>query len=208
MNPRLVSSKKWTNFPKEYLSQIEQVFSDAFAAQLTNGKLILDGRIYPEEIMLRVGFLENGRLQQANFEVSMNYSQENQDAVDRIYSCIDAAASMMGEYFAQNGEVDFPRKWKEYDFNGNMIFVQYTTDNTNLEAEANRLLGIDKDSLVQEEQETEDALAKASERLHDHNEEDEDFFEDEDEDSDEEGSSPSQPTIFSGKKRKKGDQLH
>lgn len=192
MNPRLTSSKKWTKFPKEYLSQIEQAFSDAFAAQLATGKLLIEGRIYPEEIMLRVGFLEKGRLQQANFEVSINYSQQDQDAVDRIYNCIDAAASMMGEYFASEGDVDFPRSWKEYDFDGKMIFVQYSTENSDLEAEANKLLGLDDNALVQEEQDSEDALTRASEKI----------------ESEEDEADPTKPTIFSNQKRKKTDPLH
>ncbi len=66
--------------------------------------------------MLRVGYLEKGRLAQANFEVSMNYAREQQDAIKRIHNCVDAAASMMMEYFKNDGEVDFPYTWKEFPF--------------------------------------------------------------------------------------------
>jgi hypothetical protein len=205
MKPRLPSSKKWTAFPKEYVTQIEQVFNQAFAAQLTTGKLIIEGHIYPEEITLRVGYLEKGRLTQANFEISMNYSREKQDAVDRIHNCIDAAASMMNEYFESAGDVDFPRAWKEYDFSGVPIFVQYSTVNTELENQADQLLGLDEANLVKEELAGEDALGHASERLHDHDEENEDYFEDEDEGDD---VSTEKPQMFSGKKKKKKEDLH
>ena len=107
MNPRLKSSKKWTAFPKEYTEQIQTVFKENFAQYLEDAELIVEGRIYTEEIMLRVGYLEKGRLAQANFEVSMNYSQEQQDAMKRIHNCIDAAASMMMEYLENDGDVDF-----------------------------------------------------------------------------------------------------
>jgi len=209
MNPRLPTSKKWTRFPVEYVQQIEQAFSDAFSAQLVSGKLILEGRIYPEEITLRVGYLENGKLQQANFEVSVAYNRlENQDAIKSIHNCIDAAASMMGEYFANDGVVEFPRSWKEYDFEGQPIFVQYSTVNSALEAEANRLLGLDEDKLVHEEATTEDAFEKVAEVLpaDEDSEEFEDEFEDED-DADDESIDTTKPTLFS-KKRKKGDSLH
>ncbi|WP_413561494.1 hypothetical protein [Bdellovibrio sp. HCB209] len=189
MNPRLKSSKKWTNFPKEYSDQIQAVFNENFAQYLDDGELIIEGRIYTEEIVLRVGYHESGRLAQANFEVSMNYSQEQQDAVTRIHNCVDAAASMMMEYFEKEGEVDFPYVWQEFPFQGKKLYLQYSTENSNLEAEANRLLGVDDDAMVNEENESEDALARAekNEELSpprdDEDYQDEDDYQD-DEDSD------------------------
>lgn len=161
MNPRLKSSKKWTNFPKEYSDQIQAVFNENFAQYLDDAKLIVEGRIYTEEIVLRVGYHEDGRLAQANFEVSMNYSQEQQDAVTRIHNCVDAAASMMMEYFEKEGEVDFPYVWQEFPFQGKKLYLQYSTENSDLEAEANRLLGESGDDMVSEEEESEDALSRA-----------------------------------------------
>lgn len=162
MNPRLKSSKKWTSFPKEYSDQILTVFTENFAQYLDQGELIIEGRIYPEEILLRVGYLEKGRLAQANFEISMNYSQEDQDAVKRIHNCVDAAASMMLEYLENDGEVDFPYLWKEVPFEGKNLFLQFNTENSSLEAEANKLLGLDEDALLREVVENdEDALSRA-----------------------------------------------
>lgn len=188
MNPRLKTSKKWTAFPKEYSDQIQSVFAENFASYLKNAELIIEGRIYPEEIVLRVGYHEKNRLAQANFEVSMNYSQEKQDAISKIHSCVDAAASMMLDYLENDAEVDFPYTWKEVDFQGQKLFLQFNTENSSLEAEANKLLGIDEDTLlVDEEDESEDALARAelSEELsppRDHDDE-ADSSEDNEEDS-------------------------
>lgn len=162
MNPRLKTSKKWTAFPKEYSDQIHGVFKENFSAYLKNAEVIIEGRIYPEEIMLRVGCHEKDRLAQANFEVSMNYSQEKQDAISKIHNCVDAAASMMLEYLENDSEVDFPYSWKEVEFQGQKLFLQFNTENSSLEAEANKLLGIEEDALlVDEENESEDALARA-----------------------------------------------
>ncbi|WP_413612188.1 hypothetical protein [Bdellovibrio sp. HCB-110] len=212
MNPRLKSSKKWTGFPKEYSEQIQAVFKENFAQYLDEGDLIIEGRIYQEEILLRVGYLEKGRLAQANFEVSMNYSQDEQDAVKRIHNCVDAAASMMMEYLENDGEVDFPYTWKEFPFQGKKIYLQFTTENTSLEEQANKLLGLEDESLYHEEDESEDALSRAeqSEELSPPRDEDDDFSEeeedlDEDEESDEENRGP---RMFSGKSKKKKDDLH
>ncbi|WII71107.1 hypothetical protein QJS83_11610 [Bdellovibrio sp. 22V] len=205
MNPRLKSSKKWTAFPKEYSEQIQAVFRENFSQYLENAELLIEGRIYTEEIVLRVGHHEEGRLAQANFEVSMNYSQSEQDAVSRIHNCVDAAASMMMEYFEKEGEVDFPYVWKEYPFQGKKLYLQFTTENSSLEAEANKLLGLEDDTLLHEEDESdEDALSRAeqSEELSPPRD-DEDYeegAEDEDEDRDDEDNGPK---MFSGKSKKK-----
>lgn len=154
MQPRLKTSKKWTAFPKEYVEQIQTVFHKNFSAQLTGKKLIIEGRIYPSEILLRVGISEKGHLRQANFEVSMDYGAKEKDAIERIHNCIDAAASMMMDYFEpkSEGEVEFPRTWQEYPFQGKKLFLQFTTENSDLEAQANALLGEDTDALVLEEE--------------------------------------------------------
>lgn len=191
MNPRLKTSKKWTAFPKEYQTQIEEVFSDTFKKQLANSQLSVEGRIYTEEILLRVGIREKGRLAQANFEVSMNYSPKLKDAVDRIHDCIDAAASMMNDYFGTEGESEFPRSWQEFEFNNKPLYLQFTTVNSDLEAQADALLGKSFEEMVQEDKETEDALDLANEKI---------------EASEEEKAAG--PSMFGGGKKKKKDDLH
>lgn len=206
MNPRLKSSNKWTSFPKEYSAQILAVFRENFSQYLNRGDLIIEGRIYPEEIMLRVGFLEKGRLAQANFEVSINYSQEDQDAVKRIHNCVDAAASMMMEYLEKDGEVDFPYTWREFPFQGKKLFLQFNTENTSLEEQANKILGIQEDSLYHEENEMdEDALSRAetSEELSPPQEELEEHP-----DLDEEPEDPSSKSEALGTKKSKKASLH
>ncbi len=168
MNPRLKTSKKWTAFPSEYLGQIKEVFEQGFKSQLAQAKLIIDGRIYTEEILLRVGILPKGHLRQANFEVSMNYSAKSQDTLERIHDCIDAAASMMNEYLEatkNDEEVDFPMHWKEYEFNERPLFLQFTTVNSDLENKADELLGQTSHEMLQELEETEDALDAADEKI-------------------------------------------
>lgn len=163
MRPRLPSSTKWTGFPPEFAQQIEEIFKQGFKEALKNGKLVVEGRIYPEEIVLRVGYLENGRLKQANFEVSMDLPAGDEKTLDLIHTCMDATGSMFTEYLEKEGEVEFPYVWTMAPFDDANVWYQFTTENSDLEAEANRLLGISEaDSLVAEEDESsEEALDHA-----------------------------------------------
>jgi hypothetical protein len=165
MQARRITSKKWTAFPEEFSAQIETVIKENFTANLMDAKLIIDGRIYPEEILLRVGVLEKGRLKQSNFEVSIDYKPDDPKSLDRIHHLVDVAASMMMDYFDTNGEVEFPYSWKEFPFKGHPVFLQYSTENSDLEAQANALLGVTEDTLLVEETPSEDALDRADELL-------------------------------------------
>jgi hypothetical protein len=150
MNPRIKTNVKWTTLPPELCDQIRNVFIESFSENTKTGKVIVEGRIYPTELMLRVGFLENGRLRQANFEVSLDMNPKKQNALELIHFAVDCAGSMMGEYFdkEQNLE-DFPLEWEKFQVEGKTAFIQVTTINSSLESEADRLLGRTKDDLVQ-----------------------------------------------------------
>lgn len=170
MNPRLSSSKTWTHFPEEFLEQVQDLVSESFAEHLIEGACLhLEGRIYQEELLFRLGIKIAGQLKQNNFEVSAQYNPTAQNVKKIMYHCIEAAASMMSEYFewydqpstateeAISEEIDFPREWTEFNFEGIPLFLQYTTVNTDLEKEANRLLGLSGSELVQTTN-SEDAL--------------------------------------------------
>ena len=212
MNPRLKTSKKWTAFPKEYAEQIVTVFTENFEQYFEkDSKIVVEGRIYPEEILLRVGYHVSGQLKQANFEVSMQYKADKHSTVEKIHNCIDAAASMMMEYFENDGQVEFPRTWKEYPFQGQVLFLQFSTVNTDLEAEANKLLGDTSEELVDDsDEDTEDALDRADEQLvHDEeSEEDEEDLLDSDEEDEDDEEEPGGPRMFSGRGKKKKEDLH
>lgn len=158
MIPRLSSSKTWTNFPPEFLEQVQDLVAETFEENLIeDADLHLEGRIYPEEILFRLGVRTEGQLKQSNFEVSAQYNPEAQNAKKVMHHCIEAAASMMAEYFEFDGDADFPRQWMEFKFEGTPLYVQYSTVNTELEAEADRLLGSFDSELVHEA-DSQDAL--------------------------------------------------
>ena len=167
MSPRRSSSKKWTTFPKEFIEQVAATFKETFATSLGDSTLIVEGRIYPEELMLRVGVREKGRLKQSNFEVSTDYDADVPESLDRIHCLVDVAASMMLEYFESEGEAEFPFLWKEYPYKGKPIFLQTNSENTDLETQANALLGLNENTLLHEIPVTEDALDHAEkDQLH------------------------------------------
>ncbi len=167
MSPRRASSKKWTTFPPEFIDQVTGVFKETFAKSLNDSTLVVDGRIYPEELVLRVGVREKGRLKQSNFEVSTDYEADVPESLDRIHCLVDVAASMMLEFFESEGEAEFPFVWKEYPYKGKPIYLQINAENTDLEAQANVFLGLSGEELLNEETTSEDALDRAEQdQLH------------------------------------------
>ncbi|MGZ3722443.1 MAG: hypothetical protein ACXVA9_05905 [Bdellovibrionales bacterium] len=150
MEPRLSTSRKWTPLPEELVKQIRSVFKQNFKAQIGTGSIEANGKIFPEEIMVSVGFREKDALKQSNWEISIGYKRNKDNVLKLLHTAIDAAASLFEQFFAAENDEDFPRKWEEVDFEGRKIYVQYNTANSSLEAEANRLLGeSDENDLVQ-----------------------------------------------------------
>jgi hypothetical protein len=156
MQPRLKSSTKWTNLPLDVATQIKTVFEQNFQKELGKARVIVEGRLYPQEILLRVGHVEPGRLVQNNFEISMDYeAQSESSALNTIHLLVDVAASLLTEHFESEGELEIPNIWTEFPFDDHKVWLQHTTENSSLEKQANELLGEWDDSLVQESEDDE-----------------------------------------------------
>lgn len=197
MQPRLKSSTRWTPLPQDVILQIRDLFKENFQNELKGADIIVEGRIYPQEICLRVGYLEKGRLAQYNFEVSMDYKLTQADSALKCLShCVDAAGSLMAEHFDDpENPPELPYSWTESDFDGKKVWVQHSTVNSALEKEASQLLGEDDENLVQGE--VDDTELEASEEL----EEDLDQESDEDLDSDSDDEPDDDPDDDSGSGR-------
>lgn len=171
--PRLATSKVSTAVPPEFLAKVRGVFEKQFQIEADLGEFIADGLIFPDEVVLRIGYLERGRLKQINFEASMDIKKTklaDSDAttptgtMERLYTLIDVLGSLMEEYFMAGqveDDMDLPVSWREMEFEGETVFIQHTTVNTRLEEEADRILGLIADELVKEAKASEDALANA-----------------------------------------------
>lgn len=154
MNPRKKESKKWSALPSELVGQVQGLFEENFKPQLEGKNLKVEGRIYPTEVLMRVGINNKGELRYLNFEVSVDHSTEKQNTLSQIHLAVDAIASLMLEYFDNGEDHEMPHVWQEYPFEKQKIWLQFTSVNSDLEAEANKLLGLDEDdSLLQETEE-------------------------------------------------------
>lgn len=142
MEPRLKTSKKWTALPKELIEQIRGVFKENFKQETKGSTIELEGRIYPEELLFFIGVHEGKRLKQNNFEISIPYKQNKDNVMKLVHLGMDAAAALFTQLFENEDDDEFPRIWQEVQFEGRQIFVQYTTVNSELEKEANRILGL------------------------------------------------------------------
>ena len=160
MNPRKKESKKWSNLPPEFSNQIKTVFEDNFSKYLSEKTIKVQGRIYPTEVLLRIGIHRKGELRFHNFEVSLDHSAVLQNTIPQIHLAVDAIASLMIEFFENEETHELPYLWREMPFEKQKIWVQFTTENPDLELEANKLLGITEGSLINEDQtEDDEALA-------------------------------------------------
>jgi hypothetical protein len=173
MNPRYKISLKWTSFPIELSEQIRSVFVQNFEKEL--GKtmsLSVDGRIFQKEITLRVGLHSKGSLKHFNFEASVdlpkNAAADENKIFETISIAVDCLASLVAEYFENDQEIEIPYVWTETTFEGKKLWIQHSTENPDLEAEANKLLGLgDEDSILKnaDDEKSEDILDATEEEF-------------------------------------------
>ena len=182
MISRKKESKKWSNLPPEFAIQIKTVFEENFRQYLTEKTIRVQGRIYTSEILLRVGIHKKGELRFHNFEVSLDHSSVLQNTIPQIHLAVDAIASFLIEFFENEETHELPYLWREIPFEKQKIWVQFSTENPDLEAEANKLLGLEESLL------------------------NEDLAEDESPEDSLENLEPPTPQMFKSKKKK--DDLH
>lgn len=122
---------------------------------------------------MRAGYVENGRLKQTNFEVSLDTSAgasaPNSSVMDKLFLGIDVLGSVFETHFEhlqeeEADEIEYPMAWEEYEFDDAKVFLRFSTVNTALEEAADRLLGESASPLFQDDSEVEnpDALALAT----------------------------------------------
>ena len=159
--PRLETSINWTPLPAEYCEKVRQSLAEAFQDQFGQLKFIAEGRIYPKEIIVRLGFKEKERLVQSNFEVSLE-TETKMPIQKQLDLCADAAFDIAEQFLPNifsssdlkdplaekaSGEGDLPLQWTEIAFKKKAVYFQFSRANSELEAEADRLLGIDNGQL-------------------------------------------------------------
>ena len=149
LKPRLKTSKKWTKLPEELLQQISSVCRENFKDEAKLGTFIANGQIYAEELLFQLGYLEKDRLRQINFNVSIQFDAKKENALQLIHIAIDCAGSLMANHFEEKGD-ETPTEWAKLTIEGKVLYHSFTTENSQLEAEADKWLGKLKDDLVGE----------------------------------------------------------
>lgn len=151
MEPRLKSSTQWSPFPEELCEQAISALSERFADEydLEKANFVVEGRIYQQEIVGRYGLRVDGQLKQHNFEVSFEYNSEKEKAHDRIQASMDVVEHLWTELLEDDLEdSDLDKKWQTMPHQKKMYFFRYSTVNSSLEEEADRLLAEYEKKLV------------------------------------------------------------
>ncbi len=162
MKPRLKESKKWTSVPEELCEQVLEVLKENFVQKSKIGKFFIEGQIYSSEVLIRIGYLENGRLVQTNAEVSIEYDYKTEKVQNILNLAFDCAGSMIENFFSKKKE-EPPRQWMPFKVDKKQVHVQFSTVNSALEADADKLLGEGgSGSLVQGEDLDEEIAAAKS----------------------------------------------
>lgn len=148
MIPRRPNSKKWAHFPQDLTLQIKEAVEETFGNQLKNHRIVTEGRIYPEEVLFQIGFLEEGRLKQPNFEISFDIPDDKSDVWLQLHKGIDLIHGAMLDYLEDEDNTELPLYWKKIHFKNENFYFQFSTTNTELENLANKLLGLEESNLV------------------------------------------------------------
>lgn len=172
MDPRLKSSKNWTPFPGELCEQIVTVLSERFIDEygLDDAEFVVEGFIYKEEIIGRYGLQVKDQIKQHNFEISLEYNSEKEKAHELIQKSMDVVEHLWSELLEDDLEdSDLSKQWQTMPFEKKMYFYRYSTVNTSLEEEADRLLAEYEKKLVYgdaEEEELEEPSDESGDTLH------------------------------------------
>lgn len=158
MKPRKEQSiaKQFQPLPKDFCDLAEGTFKDAFKDKMQDFGLQINGRLYPEEIVVRLSLAKKSDLKQHNFSVSVDHTQEMSNALDQMHLGIDILASFLEDYLEANAageELDVPLDWHNYEVEGQQIYLIYDSDNDSLETKANELLGITEETELVDEDE-------------------------------------------------------
>jgi len=148
MDPRNSTSlkHKYQPIPKDFLKLVKETFQEKYAEFLADKTLIVDGAIFPEELILVVGIKnKNEKIRQINFECSIDYkvdyeNDEDGKVLDKIHLGIDGLDAMFAEYAEADGDIEMPKLWTEFEFEDQRIHLKSSTDNIELEKAAEEFL--------------------------------------------------------------------
>jgi len=140
MEPRLKNSVKKTDLPIDYVKMVKDVIEKNFKKYLKDKTVVVEGAIYTEEVLVRIGFRAKKGIKQMNFEASVMYSVKTKNIMDQIYLALDGLGAMVDQYFQADGDIELPTLWTEFVLDQRPVYLQTSTENSSLEEEANKIL--------------------------------------------------------------------
>jgi len=154
------SLKKRVQLPGDARALICSTFEDAFEGDLDGFKIDSNGWVYSEELVLTVGIRKNNEIRQKNFVASLDYNKQSEQAMNIIHTAVDAVASMLDQYLDAGGDIEMPLTWQDFDFEGTTVHLMVNGTNSDLEAQADELLGEAAQSIELQSTELTDTEAK------------------------------------------------
>ncbi|MCC6277409.1 MAG: hypothetical protein IT289_05790 [Oligoflexia bacterium] len=140
MKARKASSKKSTDLPADFSKMVREVIETQFKAQAKDKRVVVEGKIFLEEVCLRVGFQSTVGINQVNFEASVDHSPQKKDVMTHLNRALDALGSLISEYFSAEGDIEVPKEWHPFEFEGAPVYLKVSSDNSDLEQAADRFL--------------------------------------------------------------------
>lgn len=151
MDPRLKSSTQWSPFPEELCEQTAQVLTERFSEEydLKGGQFVVEGQIYGSEILGRYGLRFSDQLKQQNFELSFEYDSQKDKPLEAIQKSLDVIEHLWTELLEDDLEDSkLDKTWQSMPYEKKMYFFRYSTVNSRLEEEADKLLAEYEKKLV------------------------------------------------------------
>lgn len=172
MDPRLKKSTQWTPFPEELSQQAQDVLRERFSEEygLEDWQFVVEGRIYEGEILGRFGLQSSSQLKQPNFELSVEFDSDKEKALELIQKSMDVVEHLFSEFLEEDMEdSELAKTWQSMPFEKKMFFYKYSTVNTSLEEQADKLLEEYEKKLVYQEENHQDDLSETAEDTTNHN---------------------------------------
>lgn len=148
MQPRHLTSIKWTLIPAELKAEIHASLVAQYKKSLPQLQWHVEGQIYPEEICFRMGYSRPHQIKQAHFALSWNY-KEGDPLLPLIHQAIDTIDALIQESLdpaVTNKNAEWPRTWKALP--QTPYFFCFLTENYDLEEQANSFLNLQPEGVA------------------------------------------------------------
>ncbi len=140
MTPRDEKNTAYTTFPEELLIAVQDHFTEEFLNEAESGDFFSFGRIYQNEIVLRVGYLKKGSISQVNFDTSTESSNSQAGIITSIEDLVFGTKELFVDYFKNKNLEHFSYHWNPLN-SSSKVHYKFDATNTGLESQADALLG-------------------------------------------------------------------